>query len=270
MGLPKIILGGRKRQAQISLGKIQSEEHERDQQRAAEFQDLVEKQKQSSQLRLDFSLGIKPKGKVIFSLENFNCRYVGSEFLLWQEPLNFTLHAGDRLVIRGENGSGKSTLLKILTGALGSEKCECFGHFSQILRKHVYLDQAYSLANNKQNIIDNMMEDSRFDHIETRNRLADYGFTKEDVFKAIGVLSGGERLKVCLAKLAFSLKTPEVWILDEPTNNLDLESLEILEAALMEYDGTLIVVSHDERFIERIQCEQEMGLVSAKKDRGVR
>lgn len=267
MGLPKIILGGRKRQAQVTVGKIQSAEQERDQQRAAEFQQLLEKQKQSSEIRLDFSLGTKPKGKVIFSLENFNCRYVGQESMLWQEPLTFTLYAGDRLNIRGSNGSGKSTLLKIVTGVLASEKCERFGLISEILRKYVYLDQNYSLLDNKQNVMESLLEDCRYDQTETRNRLADYGFTGDSVFKPISVLSGGERLRLCLAKLAFSLKAPEVWILDEPTNNLDLDSLAVLEAALREYDGTLIVVSHDERFIERISCGQSLQLVSAQKDR---
>jgi len=270
MGLPRIILGGRKRQAQVSLGKIHTAEQERDQKRAAEFRELFEKKKQSSELRIDFSLGAKPKGKVIFSLEDFNCRYARSETPLWREPLNFTLHAGERVVIRGENGAGKSTLLKILTGVLASEACERIGRFSAILRKFIYLDQSYSLLDDKQNIMDTILNDCRFDQTEARNRLADYGFTGESVFKSVHVLSGGERLRLCLAKLAFSRQTPEVWILDEPANNLDLESLAILEAALREYDGTLLVVSHDERFIERISCGQVLTLVSAQKNRGAR
>lgn len=263
MGIPKIILGARKRQAQVSLGKINSAETERDAQRKEEFQQLYEKKKQISDLRIDLSIGGKPKGKVIFSIEEFNCRYVGAENWLWREPLNFTLQAGERLVLRGGNGSGKSTLLKILTGELASEKCERAGRFSEISRGFVYLDQSYSLLNDKQNIMENLMEDCRFDLTEARNRLADYGFTGDSVFKPAGALSGGERLRLCLAKLAFAAKAPQVWILDEPTNNLDLDSLAILEASLSEYEGTLIVVSHDEHFIERIGCGQSLQLMSA-------
>lgn len=265
MGLPKIILGIRKRQAQVSLGKIHTKEQERDQLRQKEFQQLHEKQKQNSELRLDLSIGGRPKGKVVFRLEQFNCRYLGREKWLWADPLSFTLHAGERLVLRGGNGTGKSTLLKILTGGLASEKYERVGLFSGISRDFVYLDQDYSLLNDKQNVIENVMVDCRFDLTEIRNRLADFGFTGDSVFKRAEVLSGGERLRLCLAKLAFSLKPPQLWLLDEPTNNLDLESLGHLEASLSQYKGTLIVVSHDEYFIERIGCGQCLDLgVSTK------
>lgn len=265
MGLPRIIMGIRKRQAQVSLGKIHSAESERDAQRKEEFQQLYEKKKQVSDLRMDLSIGGKPKGKVVFSLEGFNCRYVGADNWLWREPMNFTLQAGERLALRGGNGSGKSTLLKVLTRVLTSERCEFAGRFSEISRSFVYLDQAYSLLNDKQNVMDNLMEDCRLDQTEARNRLADYGFTGDSVFKIAGKLSGGERLRLCLAKLAFAANAPQVWILDEPTNNLDLDSLAILEASLSEYEGTLIVVSHDEHFIERIGCGQCLQLdVSTK------
>lgn len=262
-GLPRILLGARKRRAQVSLGKIHAHEQVRDNQRQQEFQQLYEKQKQNSELRIDMSIAGKPKGKAVFSLEQFNCRYRGAENWLWNEPVSFTLQAGERMVLRGGNGAGKSTLLKILTGVLTSEKCEWAGRFSEINRKFVYLDQDYSLLSYKQNVVDNLMENCRYDVTEARNRLADYGFTKDSVFKIAEVLSGGERLRLCLAKLAFGLESPQVWILDEPTNNLDLESLALLEGALSEYEGTLIVVSHDQHFIERIECGQCLNLMSS-------
>jgi len=265
-GLPKILLGARKRKAQVSLGKIESREQERDSQRKQEFQHLYEKQKQSSDLRMNISLGAKPKGKVILNLDQFNCRYLGSEKWLWKSPLSFTLLAGERLVLSGGNGSGKSTLLKILTGELTSEKCDWVGRFSGITREFVYLDQDYGMLNYKQNIIDNLMNDCGLELAEARNRLADFGFTGEDVFKMADVLSGGERLRLSLAKLALALKPRHLWILDEPSNNLDLESLMLLERSLREYDGTLILVSHDKYFIEKVGCGQCLKLVSAQNE----
>ena len=96
--------------------------------------------------------------------------------------------------------------------------------------------------------------------------MADFGFVGESVFKPTKVLSGGERLRLCLASLAMCSQPPEVWILDEPTNNLDLDSLAVLEKALRAYKGSLIVVSHDEIFLEKISCGQELTLCQQKID----
>lgn len=265
VGLPKILLGARKRQAQVSMAKINRNESERDQAKQEHFQNLLQRQKNSSDLRLDFSLDGKVKGKTIFRLEDFNYRYPGAESFLWKENLNWTFHAQDRLIIRGENGTGKSTLLKLLTKRLDISSGEAQGDFTPITRGFVYLDQNYSELASEKNVMENLAENNRYDVTETRNKLADFGFFKKDVFKLVAVLSGGEKLRLSLAKMAFSRQPPEVWILDEPTNNLDLESLSVLEKALLEYEGSLLVTSHDEIFLERIGCGQEIKLCHHKK-----
>ncbi|WP_413289705.1 ABC-F family ATP-binding cassette domain-containing protein [Bdellovibrio sp. HCB337] len=266
MGLPRIIVGSRKRQAQVSLGKIHKEESVRDMERAEKFQDLYKRQKQFSDLRLDFSLEKKAKGKVVFSLEDFNFRYPGMKTFLWERPLTFTLHAQERVAIRGGNGSGKTTLLRLLTSEQALFLGEHQGKLSRITRSFVYLDQNYTLLDPEKTVLENTMEESRLDLSEVRNKLADYGFYGDDVFKKCIELSGGERLRACLARLILSRTLPEVLILDEPTNNLDLESLEILEVATLKYPGTLIVVSHDESFLERIECGQKLNFVCSKRE----
>lgn len=258
MGLPRIILGVRKRKAQVSLGKIHRDESERDFERTEKFNEMYEKQKHSSQIRLDFALEGKPKGKVIFSLEKFNFGYPDQAGYLWKTDLSFTLHALDRLAIRGGNGSGKSTLLKLLMKPEGLKDGKHKGTLSPIIRSFVCLDQNYELLKPEDSLLESVMEESHLDQTETRNKLADFGFYGDDIFKKCRDLSGGERLRACLARLILSRSVPEVLILDEPTNNLDLESLEILEEALKKYSGTLIVVSHDEVFLERIGCGQSL------------
>lgn len=266
MGLPKIILGGRKRQAQVTLGKITTQEQQRSQKHEDDFQQLFEKKKQSSEIRIDFSMDGKMKGKLICSLEKFNFRYRGAEKKLWTQNLDYTFQAGERWVIRGGNGSGKSTLLKLLTDQLPPDSGELSGQISVIKRPFAYLDQSYSLLDPNKSILETILENTKYDHIESRNRLADFGFTRESVHKLTQVLSGGERLRLCLASLVMRSKPPEVWILDEPTNNLDLDSLAVLEGTLRAYEGSLMVVSHDETFLERISCGQQLTLCQHKID----
>lgn len=266
MGLPRIIASARKRQAQVSLGKIHAHERERDLVKETHFQELLKKKKKSSEIRLDLSLEKSPKGKVIFRCEGFNFRYAKTSGFLWQEPLNFTLYAQQRLVLKGANGSGKTTLLKLLTdpdSMLSQGKSA--GFLAPITRAFVYLDQNYSLLEADKTVLENVFENSRFDLTETRTKLADYGFYEQDVFKKATVLSGGERLRTCLAMLTLSKTEPEVLILDEPTNNLDLETLLLLEDAIKNYPGTLIVVSHDGVFVEKLQCGQEIFLSAESK-----
>lgn len=266
MGLPKIVLGARKRQAQVSVGKITVQEQLRSRQRKEEFQELFEKQKSRSDVRMDFSIEGKIKGKLVFNLENFNFRYRGMQHYLWPQNLYCSFQSGERLVLRGSNGAGKSTLLKLLTGQLPPDLGEISGQISAIKRPFAYLDQSYSLLSPNKTVLETILENSKYDHIETRTRLADFGFVGESVFKPTKVLSGGERLRLCLASLAMCSQPPEVWILDEPTNNLDLDSLAVLEKALRAYKGSLIVVSHDEIFLEKISCGQELTLCQQKID----
>ncbi len=169
-----------------------------------------------------------------------------------QKPLfrniSFELKRGERLFVIGANGCGKSTLIKILTGRETQESGVFELGYNQSLG---YYDQEQQLLNQQNNVIDeiwNVYSDKT--NTEIRSMLARFGFRGDDVFKSISVLSGGERARLSIAKMVAC--GVSLLILDEPTNHLDIDSREMLESALKDYDGTIITVSHDRYFIKNL------------------
>ena len=162
--------------------------------------------------------------------------------------LSFELKKGERLFVIGKNGCGKSTLIKILTGRL-AQKCGVFElGYNQTIG---YYDQEQQLLNESNTVIDEVWSVySDKTNTEIRSMLAKFGFRGEDVFKPISVLSGGERARLSIAKMVAC--GVSLLILDEPTNHLDIDSREMLESALLDYDGTIISVSHDRYFIKNL------------------
>ena len=162
--------------------------------------------------------------------------------------LSFNVYRGDRIGIIGGNGMGKSTLVKTLVGKMPS----LAGYFSTGALVNVgYFDQQMAQIKGSETILDNMM--SAFPSLndyEARSALGAFLFTGEDVFKTIDMLSGGERVRLALCKLF--RKSPNLLILDEPTNHMDIISKETLEDILMTYSGTLIFVSHDRYFVKKL------------------
>ena len=164
------------------------------------------------------------------------------------EDLSFEVKKGDRLLIVGDNGCGKSTLLKILMGLmLPTDGMYRFGYNV----KAGYYDQANQNLRESSTVLDELWDAfATLTQTEVRSALALLGFTGDDVLKEVRNLSGGERARLTLAKL--SLSKTNLLILDEPTNHLDIETREVLEEALMAYEGTVIAVSHDRYFIRRL------------------
>lgn len=162
--------------------------------------------------------------------------------------IDLTIEKGDRIGIIGENGSGKTTLLKIL---LGQEMPDDGIIEISSTAKIGYLTQDTSFENEEKTILETFIQS--FDSMnqgEARNKLASMLFTSDDVYKKIKVLSGGEkiRLKLCI----LMNQNLNLLVLDEPTNHLDLNSREVLEENLMNYSGTLLFVSHDRYFLEKM------------------
>jgi ATP-binding cassette subfamily F protein 3 len=154
---------------------------------------------------------------------------------------------GAKIALLGPNGSGKSTLLRTLMGELvqlgGAFE---WGHNVQI----GYYAQAHEGLNPKRTALQEIMDARPMSEEAARSFLARFLFTDEDVFKHIGNLSGGERSRVALAKL--TLQPANVLLLDEPTNHLDIPARQVLEEVLREYEGTIIMVSHDRYFISTV------------------
>lgn len=161
--------------------------------------------------------------------------------------LSFEVHKGDRIAILGDNGTGKTTILKCINGLTDFESGEI--RFGANVTVGYYDQEQQGLT--ESNTIFSELHDAYpyLTETQVRNTLAAFMFTEDDVFKRISELSGGEKGRVSLAKLMLSKSN--LLILDEPTNHLDMDSKEMLEEALNEYDGTLLYVSHDRYFVNR-------------------
>lgn len=162
--------------------------------------------------------------------------------------ISFKLKKNEKVFLLGPNGCGKSTLLKIIAGRLHqSSGTVNLGHKVQL----GYYDQEQSDLNESNTIIDEVWNgNEKLGQTEIRSALAAFLFTGEDVFKPISVLSGGEKSRVALVKLMLS--GANFMLLDEPTNHLDINSREVLEESLQNYEGTILAVSHDRYFINKL------------------
>ncbi|MBS4194135.1 Vga family ABC-F type ribosomal protection protein [Lederbergia citri] len=180
------------------------------------------------------------KGRTVLRFDDVSGSFPNR--ILW-EKTSFNIKGGDKLAIIGKNGSGKTTLIKKIMNkedGISISPSMQVGYFSQNL----------DVLNTEESILKNVQSTSTQDESFIRTVLARLRFFRDDVYKKVNVLSGGERVKVAFAKLFVS--DINTLILDEPTNFLDIESVEALESLLQEYEGTVILVSHDRRFIQSI------------------
>lgn len=178
-----------------------------------------------------------------------------NKHILWVDnPLNLTIFSGERIHIQGNNGSGKSTLLKLICGDLQP----CRGELYRSAPLNIlYLDQEYSCIDNDLTVYEQLKEcNSQKPEHELKILLNRFLFTPPTWDKKCGSLSGGEKMKLALCRLIVCDNAPDIIIADEPTNNIDISSMDILAATLKSYNGTLIVVSHDEQFIRDVGIER--------------
>ena len=182
-------------------------------------------------------------GKDVLSVESLSFGYGTS-----LGELNLELKRGEKLGIIGGNGKGKSTLLKTLTGILPPLSGSCrYGVHARI----GYFDQQIAQIQSDRRVIDDFWEEfPTLTETEVRSALGAFLFTGEDVFKEISVLSGGEKVRLALCKIFRN--RPNILILDEPTNHMDIVGKETLETMLFHYTGTLLFVSHDRYFVKKL------------------
>ena len=187
----------------------------------------------------------KTSGNVVLTVENAAIGYDGE---ILSEPINLDLRKMNAVAIVGPNGIGKSTFIKSIVDQIPFIKGEKrFGANVEV----GYYDQTQSKLTPSNTVLDELWNDFKLTpEVEIRNRLGAFLFTGDDVKKSVGMLSGGEKARLLLAKL--SMENNNFLILDEPTNHLDIDSKEVLENALIDFDGTLLFVSHDRYFINRV------------------
>ncbi|MBB3110739.1 ATPase subunit of ABC transporter with duplicated ATPase domains [Paenibacillus phyllosphaerae] len=209
--------------------------------------DRMEKLKRPVMDRRHAEFGIQQadrSGKRVLHFEAVNKAYGEKQVLRQADGL---LEYGERIMLLGPNGAGKSTLVKLM---LGQEQPDS-GKLELGARVDVgYLAQEEHRADERQTVLGYYREQAGMEEGEARSRLARYLFYGADVFKQVGQLSGGEWTRLRLALLV--LKKPNLLILDEPTNHMDIASREALEEALEEYPGTLLAITHDRYFINRL------------------
>ena len=201
---------------------------------------------ETSKIQLKNS-GIDRSGKIVMDIaglaKSFNQKNLFKE-------ITFTLFYKDRLCIMGENGSGKTTLLKLILGELQPDA----GTMKIGSKVSIgYLQQNVNFDDEELSILDYFSRKHSLSHGESRRELAKMLFIRDDVFKKIKSLSGGEKSKLRLASILFD--KPNLLILDEPTNHLDIDSREVLEETLAEYEGTLLFISHDRYFVQSLSTK---------------
>lgn len=180
------------------------------------------------------------------SLLNVSFSYLGGDDLF--SNLSYSFGADKKMAIVGDNGAGKTTLLKIICGklhaALGLVKT--YGRIA-------YLNQDLSLLNPDKSIVENIVECAGILPHDAHVIAANFGFRGDTSRKLVKFLSGGELLRATLAAVLGDTNYPDLLILDEPTNNLDIKSTNVLESALKQYHGAVLIVSHDEVFIKNLE-----------------
>ena len=181
-------------------------------------------------------------GDVVFKLKNLSKSF-GDRVLF--SDVNLSVEGGERIALLGDNGTGKSTFIKCL---LGEEDCQGKIQFGPTV-KWGYLPQIIHFDHPERSLYDTMLYEKNLTPQQARDRLGAFLFQGEDVFKTVGTLSGGEqsRLRLCM----LMDEKINLLILDEPTNHLDIASREWVEAAIEEFEGVLLFVSHDRYFIEK-------------------
>lgn len=251
-GVARIMMNTMRNKAENSTSKMKGIHEEKIGGITQDLQDLRANRPDIDKMKLGFDDSSFHKGKVMFSAEEVNFSYGAN--MIWNKALSFKIMSGERILLKGNNGSGKTTLIKIITGAIGSS----VGKVNSVINKPVYIDQDYSLIDNGLTVYEQAQRfnASALEEHDIKMRLNRFLFGREAWDKNCNALSGGERMRLMLFCLTIDSSPPDIIILDEPTNNLDIQNIEILTAAINEYKGALVIVSHDETFIEQLTIDE--------------
>lgn len=255
-GVARIMMNTLRNKAENSSSKIKDVHAEKISGISEDLRQLRSALPTIDQMKFGFKINSVQQGKVILKATEINFGYEND--LIWKENLNFEILSGDRIAIKGLNGSGKTTLIKIILKELSPKT----GNINSLTKKAIYIDQDYSLLNQNLKIYEQaqLFNDCNLEEHEIKMRLNRFLFSQNDWDKPCKILSGGERMRLLICCLTISNEAPEIIILDEPTNNLDIQNIEILTAALLEYQGTLLVISHDQSFLDQINVQKSIHL----------
>ncbi|MEV8475129.1 ABC-F family ATP-binding cassette domain-containing protein [Streptomyces sp. NPDC051173] len=253
---PKIVMGGRKRQAQVSAGKHRIMHEERLAEARERLGKAVEAVRDDDEIRVDLPHTAVPPGRSVLTLSELRLRHGA------RVDGEFELRGPERIALVGRNGAGKTTLLRTVAGELDALSGEATAHVP--LR---FLPQRLDVLDDGLTVAENV---ARFAPEATGNeiraRLARFLFKGARADQRAATLSGGERFRATLAALMLAQPAPQLLMLDEPTNNLDMASVRQLTTALESYEGALVVASHDLRFLASIGATRWLRLDGGLRD----
>ncbi|MES2418367.1 MAG: ABC-F family ATP-binding cassette domain-containing protein [Bacteroidota bacterium] len=255
-GVARIMINTLRNNAENSTSKLKGIHAEKIDALSGELKELRSTLPDIDLMKFGFNDSALHLGKILFSVTDINYGYHNE--LLWKEPLHFKIASGERIALKGKNGSGKTTLIKIILGVLEPQT----GTVYRGAYQSVYIDQDYSFIDNGLKVYEQAQQFNvgALQEHEIKIRLSRFLFTKEDWDKPCMALSGGEKMRLMLCCLTINNQSPDLILLDEPTNNLDIQNIEILTAAINEYRGTLVVVSHDAHFLAQTHIERTITL----------
>lgn len=243
---PKIVLNAMASRAEHSSGRLKGQAAQQVEAAQVRYDDAQQSVAVSDPIRISFPPSELPRNRQLLTLRQVPCHFGSMKIF---EPLDFTLTGPERVSIEGANGSGKTSLLNMIIGELQPST----GVISARRERFAVLNQHAKMAAPEHSLLDNVMEQApEMTRGEAHEVLAQFGFRNTSALLAVNSLSGGERLRASLAMMALAPEPPQLLILDEPTNHLDIETINLLEEALKEYDGAMIIVSHDRQFLDNI------------------
>lgn len=257
-GVPKILLNARKGQAEATTARLGRAGEDAVAAAQARVAAAAERVDESAGLRMDTARSGLPAGKEVVRLEGAVVVPAGSSVPAL-DGVDLSIRGPERVAVRGPNGSGKTTLLRLCVGEIEAE--------AGAVRRHMdaadvaYLPQRLEVPGTGDTVLDRFRSlHPRMDEGQARHVLARYLFPGDAARTPVGRLSGGERVRAALGCILGGHAAPPFLVLDEPTNHLDLPSLDVVERALAEYDGALLVVSHDADFLEAVGVERYVDL----------
>lgn len=242
--------------SKVRLGDVHEEKMASLQNSIAGLQEAMPDQRV---LQTDFASSGLYTGKILITAEQVNFGYASA--CLWRSPLDIQVRSGDRIHITGRNGSGKTTLVKLLLGELEPTS----GTIVRAGFSSLYIDQACSVIDPRLTVFEQAerFNTGNWAEHELKSILNRYLFPYATWDKRCACLSGGEKIRLLFGCLMIGNRAPDLFILDEPTNNLDIRSVEIITTAIKSYRGTVLLISHDQSFVKEIKINRSLELLDA-------
>jgi ATPase subunit of ABC transporter with duplicated ATPase domains len=259
-GLPKIVAGKLKRDAQESAARADDVHAKRVEDARQRLDDAERAVRDDDAIVLDLPDTEVPAGRTVVAVRSVRFAH-GSRELFADSGIDLDVRGPERIALTGPNGAGKSTLLRVLGGELSAGQ----GEVQRTDGRIAYLSQRLDLLDPTHTVAESLASSApSLSHTRRMHLLAQFLFRGDRIHLPVSALSGGERLRATLMCVLYAEPAPQLLLLDEPTNNLDLVSVAQLESALNSYRGALIVVSHDEPFLDAIGVDRRLVLAEGR------